>query len=264
MSRVHELGGGNVIKLGRISYANMAPVFFRVEAEYEEVTGVPTELNRLLLAGELDTAPISSIEYARNADTLRLLPRLCVSSEGAVDSIQLVSKVPLEEIQTVGITPESATSVVLTKVLLPHATHVPLGEKADAKLLIGDAALRSAFEDPTPHHDLGKLWLERTGLPMVFAVWAAPDPPNPGLIELEDAFVASLRAARANPEALAYESAERYGYPAGFLARYFEKLRYRFGPRERAGLYTFLELAHEVGELDEVPELRFVSAGAIV
>jgi chorismate dehydratase len=264
MSRVHELGGGSVIKLGRISYANMAPVFFRVEAEYEEVTGVPTELNRLLLAGELDTAPISSIEYARNANTLRLLPRLCVSSEGAVDSIQLVSKVPLEEIQSVGITPESATSVVLTKVLLPHAAHVPLGEEADAKLLIGDAALRSAFEDPTPHHDLGRLWLERTGLPMVFAVWAAPDPPNPGLIELEDAFVASLRAARANPEALAYESAERYGYPAGFLARYFEKLRYRFGPRERAGLYTFLELAHEVGELDEVPELRFVSAGAIV
>jgi chorismate dehydratase len=253
-----------MIKLGRISYANMAPVFFRVEAEYEEITGVPTELNRLLLAGELDTAPISSIEYARHADTLRLLPRLCVSSEGAVDSIQLVSRVPLEEIRSVGITPESATSVVLTKVLLPHAAHVPLGEEADAKLLIGDAALKSAFEDPTPHHDLGKLWLERTGLPMVFAVWAAPDPPNPDLIELEDALVASVRAARANPEVLAYESSERYGYPAGFLARYFEKLRYRFGPRERAGLYTFLELAHEVGELDEVPELRFVSAGAVV
>jgi len=253
-----------MIKLGRISYANMAPVFFRVEAEYEEVTGVPTELNRLLLAGELDTAPISSIEYARHADTLRLLPRLCVSSEGAVDSIQLVSRVPLEEIKSVGITPESATSVVLTKVLLPHAVHVPLGEQADAKLLIGDAALKSAFEDPTPHHDLGKLWRERTGLPMVFAVWAAPDPPSPDLIELEDALVASVRAARANPEALAYESAERYGYPAGFLARYFEKLRYRFGPRERAGLYTFLELAHEVGELDEVPELRFVTAAAVV
>jgi chorismate dehydratase len=253
-----------MIRLGRISYANMAPVFFRVDAEYEEITGVPTELNRRLLAGELDTAPISSIEYARNAATLRLLPRLCVSSEGAVDSIQLVSKVPLEEIRSVGITPESATSVVLTKVLLPHAVHVPLGEQADAKLLIGDAALKSAFEDPTPHHDLGKLWLERTGLPMVFAVWAAPDPPSPDLLELEDALVASLREARADPETLAYESAERYGYPAGFLARYFEKLRYRFGPRERAGLYTFLELAHDVGELDEVPELRFVNAGAVV
>src|SRR5438477_10141596 len=243
-----------MIRLGRISYANMAPVFFRVGIEYEEITGVPTELNRRLIAGELDTAPISSIEYARHAGTLRLLSRLCVSSEGAVDSIQLVSKLPLDRIRTIAVTPESATSVVLTKVLLPDAEHVPLGEEAEGKLLIGDAALRSAFEDPTPHYDLGRLWLERTGLPMVFAVWAAPEPVHPELGELEDALVASVRAARAEPEQLAYESAERYGYPAGFLARYFEKLRYRFGPRERAGLYTFLELARDVGELGEVPE----------
>src|SRR6478752_10509010 len=178
----------------------MAPVFFRVDAEYEEVVGVPTELNRLIVAGELDTAPISSIEYARNADMLRLLPRLCVSSEGAVESIQLISKSPLERIRTVAVTPESATSVVLTKVLLPDAEHVPLGEDAEAKLLIGDAALKSAFEDPTPHHDLGRLWLERTGLPMVFAVWACPEPLADGLLELEDAFVASLRLARSEPE----------------------------------------------------------------
>ena len=253
-----------MIRLGRISYANMAPVFFRVDAEYEEVTGVPTELNKRLVAGELDTAPISSIEYARNADTLRLLPRLCVSSEGAVDSIQLVSRTPFDCIRTVAVTPESATSVVLTKILLPDAEQVPLGEDAEATLLIGDAALKSAFEDPTPHHDLGRLWLERTGLPMVFAVWAAPEPLHPDLASLEDALVASLRAARSEPETLAHEAAALYGYPAGFLARYFEKLRYRFGPRERAGLYTFLELAHEVGELDEVPELRFATTPAVV
>ena len=246
------------LRLGRISYVNMAPVFFRVDADVEEIQGVPTELNRRLLNDDLDAAPISSIEYARNADRLRLMPRLCVASEGAVDSIQLVSKKPLEQVRAVAVTPESATSVVLTKVLLPEAEHVPLGELADATLLIGDAALKSAFEDPTPHYDLGRLWLERTGLPMVFAVWACPEPVRPGLVELEDALVASVRRARAEPETLAHEAAARYGYPAGFLARYFEKLRYRFGPRERAGLMTFLELAHDVGELDEVPELRFV------
>src|SRR5438067_12982568 len=136
MSRVHREGRARVIRLGRLAYAHMAPVFFRVGIEYEEITGVPTELNRRLIAGELDTAPISSIEYARHADTLRLLPRLCVSSEGAVDSIQLVSKLPLDSIRTVAVTPESATSVVLTKVLLPDAEHVPLGEDAEAKLLI--------------------------------------------------------------------------------------------------------------------------------
>ena len=246
-----------MIRLGRISYVNMAPVFYRLVADVEEITGVPTELNRLLLEGELDIAPISSIEYARNADRLRILPRVCVSSEGAVDSIQLVTRQPLGRVRTVAVTPESATSVVLTKVLLPSAEILPLGEDADATLLIGDAALKSAFEDPTPHHDLGRLWLERTGLPMVFAVWAAPEPVAEGLAELEHALVASVRLARTEPERLAREASERYGYPAGFLARYFEKLRYSFGPRERAGLYTFLEMARDVGELDHVPELRF-------
>ena len=53
-------------------------------------------------------------------------------------------------------------------------------------------------------------------------------------------------------------ASEAYGYPPGFMARYFEKLRYSFGPRERAGLYTFLEMARDVGELAHVPELRFV------
>ncbi len=129
--------------------------------------------------------------------------------------------------------------------------------------MIGDAALRSSFEDPTPHYDLGRLWLERTGLPMVFAVWAVREPAPDGIGALEEALVASVQLARSEPEQLAFEASERYGYPAGFVARYFEKLRYRFGPRERAGLYTFLELAQQVGELDEVPELRFVApAGA--
>src|SRR5206468_1750092 len=167
---------------------------------------------------------------------------------------------PFEHLRVVAVSPYTATSVVLTKWLLPDAQLVPFDEPAEARLLIGDAALKSAFEDPTPHFDLGRLWLARTGLPMVFAVWAAPEPVAEGLLDLQEALVASVRAARTDPETLAYEASARYGYPAGFLARYFEKLRYSFGPRERAGLLSFLELAHEVGELRRVPELRFVAA----
>jgi chorismate dehydratase len=246
------------VRLGRISYVNMAPLFYGLEADVEEVSGVPTELSRLLLDGEIDIAPIPSIEYARNADRLLILPRVCVSSEGAVDSIQLVTRVPFGHVRSVAVTPESATSVVLVRILLPKAEILPLGTDADATLLIGDAALRSAFEDPTPHFDLGKLWLERTGLPMVFAVWAALEQVADGLLELEHALVASVRLARSEPELLARRASETYGYPQGFMARYFEKLRYSFGPRERAGLTTFLEMARDAGELAEVPELRFV------
>ena len=248
-----------MIRLGRISYVNMAPVFYGLEADdVEQVSGVPTELNRMLLDDELDIAPVPSIEYARNAERLRILPRLCVSSEGAVDSIQLVSRISFGQIRSVAVTPESATSVVLVRILLPSAEIVPLGIDADATLLIGDAALRSAFEDPTPHFDLGRLWLDRTGLPMVFAVWAASEPLVEGLVDLEHSLVSSVRLARSEPERLARQASEAYGYPAGFLARYFEKLRYSFGPRERDGLDKFLELARDVGELSEVPELRFV------
>ena len=68
---------------------------------------------------------------------------------------------------------------------------------------------RSAFEDPTPHYDLGGLWLERTGLPMVFAVWAAPEPLADGLLDLEHALVASVRLARSEPELLAHRRARR-------------------------------------------------------
>jgi predicted solute-binding protein len=47
------------------------------------------------------------------------------------------------------------------------------------------------------------------------------------------------------------------------MARYFEKLRYHFGPRERQGVLRFFELAHLAGELDEVPPLRFVIPAAV-
>ncbi|HET9324208.1 MAG TPA: menaquinone biosynthesis protein [Gaiellaceae bacterium] len=247
-----------MIRLGRISYLNMAPVFYGLEADVQEVLGVPTELNAALMDGQVDVAPISSIEWARNARELRLLRRMCVSSEGAIGSIQLVAPGPFAEVRRIAVTPESATSVVLAKVLLPYAEQVPLGEDADARLLIGDAALRSAFEDPTPHYDLGRLWLERTGLPMVFAVWACPDPPPEGILELEEALVSSVKQARREADVLARRAAEEYGYPAGWVARYFEQLRYSFGPRERAGLRHFLELAKEAGELDAVSQLRFV------
>ena len=167
-------GPGVVIRLGRISYVNMAPVFHRLEAEVEEVQGVPTELNARLLAGELDLAPISSIEYARNADRLRLLPRLCVSSEGAVDSIQLVARKPLEQVRTVAVTPESATSVVLTKVLLPEADARPArrGGRRDAadRRRRAEERLRGPDAAPRPRPPLAGAHgpadgLRRLGLP---------------------------------------------------------------------------------------------------
>ena len=255
------------LRVGRVDYINTFPVRWALDRHLpadlaEEVVGVPSVLNGLLEEGRVDVANVSSVEYARHADRYVLLPSLCVGSCGAVESVQLVAEAPLEDVRSVAVTPESASSVVLVRTLLPDAEIRAEGRPADARLLIGDAALASAFTDPTPHHDLGALWRERTGLPMVFAVWAArldPDGDDDRLRILDAALRASVEEAAAHASSVARDAAERYGFPAGFLARYFEKLRYRFGPRERAGLAHFYELAHDVDALPAPPPLRFLT-----
>ena len=49
----------------------------------------------MLADGEVDVANVSSVEYARHAERYVLLPSLCVGSDGAVDSVQLVTELPL-------------------------------------------------------------------------------------------------------------------------------------------------------------------------
>jgi chorismate dehydratase len=252
-----------MIRLGRVDYINTFPLAWSLARHLgdglaEEVVGVPTTLNALLRAGDVDVANVSSVEYARNHSEYVLLPSLCVGSDGAVESVQLVTDVPLPAVRSISVTGQSASSVVLVRTLFPTAEIRAEGETADARLMIGDEALRSAFDDPAPHHDLGALWRERTGLPMVFAVWAARVG-TPGLDELDRALAGAVADAHEHSADVARAAATRYGYPAGYLARYFEKLRYRFGERERAGLARFFELAHGAGALDEVPSLRFVS-----
>ena len=251
------------LRLGRVGFLNTYPVEWGLTRHLrpgaaEEVTGVPTALNRMLAAGEMDVANVSSVEYARNSAEYVLLPSLCVGSDGAVASVQLVTERPLERIRTVAATSQSASSVALVRTLLPDVEILGEDAEGDARLLIGDEALHSAFHDPTPHIDLGELWRDRTGLPMVFAVWAARrEIAEQRLLEIDRALAAALADAHAHAADVARDASARYAYPAGDLARYFERLRYRFGARERQGLGRFFTMAHENGVLDAVPELRF-------
>jgi chorismate dehydratase len=231
--------------------------------------GVPTELNRALLDGELDVSAMSSIAYARSAGELRLVPVASITAAGAVDSIQLFSRVPFEEVRTVAVTPHSATSVALLRILLgpgaaPFETlsepPAQALERLDGVLLIGDEAL-AGLHDPFSEHrtDLGARWHERTGHPMVFAVWAARADAARERSGALAQLAALLRDARASyladPEAVVAAAAERFPFPADFIRAYFRRLRYEFGEPERAGLEAFLRLAREHGELAAVPGL---------
>ena len=239
-----------MIRLGRISYVNMAPVFYRLEAEVEEVTGVPTELNRRLSPAR-STSRRSRRSSGRGTPTgCGILPRLCVGSEGAVDSIQLVSQPPLEQVRTrrgharerdLGRADEGAAPRGRARAARRGGGREAADRRrrAEERVRGPDAALRPRAAVARAHRAAdGVRGLGRAG------------PVAPGHGGARGRARRLGARARAEPEQLAYEASERYGYPAGFLARYFEKLRYRFGPRERAGLFTFLEMARDVGELD--------------
>lgn len=260
------------LRVGRIVALNMYPVYHQLEREdLPGVTftdGLPTTLNRAVLEDRLDVSAMSSIAYARHADRLALLPIGSVSAAGTVDSIQVFSRVPFDALRTVAVTPHSATSVALLRILVgPDVTFVPLqGDPAaaltsvDGVLLIADEALHSLRTPFAPYStDLGEQWRARTGLPMVFAVWAVRREAlqsHPAAIEAVSRVIRTApQAHAADPESAVRAAAERFDFPASFIRRYFRRLSYGFGPQERAGLTRYLEMAHSASELGAVPGL---------
>jgi chorismate dehydratase len=260
------------LRVGRIKALNMYPLYHHLEAaggdNIQFTDGVPTTLNRALVEGDLDVSAMSSIEFARNSDVLRIVPVASISAEGAVDSIQVFSRVPFAEVRSVALTPDSATSVALLRVLIgPAPTFAVLDESpadalddVDAVLLIGDEALQGLRAPFAPHHtDLGQMWREASGLPMVFAVWAARRDLSAGqkgvLSELSVLLTEAQRRYAADPESVIDAAAQRFPFPRDFIAAYLQRLSYGFGAAERAGLSRFLELAHAAGEVHELPIL---------
>jgi chorismate dehydratase len=247
----------------------------------ELLPGVPTDLNRMLAAGDIDLGPVSSIAYARNHTRLLLSRNLSISSFGAVDSIQLVAKCPLERIRTVALTTQSATSVALLKTMLKlrYKQDVTYSELAapvepalgdhDAVLLIGDQGLEALyFPAPgTECHDLGEMWRDWTGLPMVYAVWAAREDfvrtNGAELLAVEQELVRCMDYGRDNLDKVVESALGRYRFDRMGLTRYFARLSYDFTAEYRAGLARFYQLAYEAGELEGVPRLRFIDEVAV-
>ena len=269
------------IRIGHFEFLNGYPLYFGLEKNegwgcFELVRGVPTYLNRLLLAGELDISPVSSVEYARNADSLILLPSISITADGAVDSIRLISRKPVGEVRSVALTGQSATSVVLLQIILSQgygidAEYAPLGGSVaealeagtDGVLLIGDQALEAFYREGwTESYDLGKLWKELTELPMVFAVWAVrrrffrerPDE----TAEFEERMLYSLDYCRGHWDEVVEAAAAAYPFDRELLRSYFAKLRYDLTDDYRRGLEEFYRRAADIGAAPAAPRLEFI------
>lgn len=269
-----------VIRVGQFEFLNGYPLYFGLERGagwncFQMVHGVPTALNRLLLDGELDISPISSIEYAANSRLLLLFSRLSITADGAVDSIRLITRRPIGELTSIALTSQSATSVALLKIILSQKyglepRYAPLaggvGEalgEHDGVLLIGDDALRAYFGGEwRQSYDLGEEWKEFTGLPMVYALWAVTrkffNLRHDEAYEVQERLLHSVEYCRGHWDEVVAAAGRVYPFAPELLHAYFAKLRYDLTDEYRLGLIEFYRRAATTGLLDHTPDLNFI------
>lgn len=272
------------IRLGRIPWINCYPVYGAIDrgivpVEAGLVTATAAELNDLLAAGELDVSVVSAVEYARNAAAYHLLPDLAISCDGPVRSVALFSRRPVHELDgaTVLRTASSRTSILLLELLCRHRWRVRpkfatvRAESADltalagfpheAVLVIGDAALLLAADRRYPYMtDLGLAWKEWTGLPFVFAVWAARrDADHLAVQRVHRALLSARQWGLGHLAELANAASRATGIDVTTTAAYFGDLDYALSYRHLAGLTDFFRRLAQDGLVPD-GSLSFITA----
>jgi chorismate dehydratase len=243
-----------------VSYLNTAPLVWGMlhgeqRGLFDLERAIPSECADRLADGRADIGIVPSVEL--NRQKLNLIPGCGIACRDEVRSILLISKVRFAEIRTLATDASSRTSVALSRIVLarkygvdPRVVSQPphLGsmlENSDAALIIGDAALVLNPPD-LPFHvlDLGLEWTQMTGLPMVFAVWAA----RAGFAAQDPApFSASLRFGMDHIDDIAREEHSKVGISEALAREYLTRnIIFDLGEREYAGLATFLQYASEL------------------
>ena len=243
--------------MGAVQYLNTKPLVHGlagpgIALEYD----LPSRLADQLAAGSLDVALIPSIEFFRG-DAYRLVSDACIGCRGPVMSVKVFFRKRPDRIDTLAVDEGSRTSATLARILLAHRCGVapqidvlPLEDDisattADAVLLIGDRAIGGQRGNFETVWDLGEEWCRWTGLPFVFAVWAARrDVPEATLRRLEPLLNAARDSGRANFASIAAAEAKGHGLTVPQCLGYLrDNLHYDLGFRERAALALFHDRA---------------------
>ncbi|RJP14878.1 MAG: hypothetical protein C4520_20835 [Candidatus Abyssobacteria bacterium SURF_5] len=249
------------LRVGSVPYLNAKPLIRFLDVvgppPLEVTMEVPSRLTELLRERRLDVALLPSIEYLRGKN-YRLLPDICIASDGIVESVRVYSKVKLENIKLLGLDKSSRTSAALVRVLLkrrfgklPKLSEISpdsnLDElKEDAILLIGDPAMKFKAAHDVHVLDLGAEWKQQTGLPFVYAIWVAREGiPSKSLV---DRLIRARNDGLMHVAQLAVEASNELGLDQDVCFNYLaHTIQYQLGDRQIRGLSLFQQLAAEDG-----------------
>lgn len=271
------------LRISAISFINTAPLMWDFEKgdtarelskHFELSYTIPSQCAEELKTGVSDIGIIPVAAYTTIPD-LVVIPEISIAAKGAVRSILLISKVPLEKIRNVATDNSSRTSAALLEVFLRKFVGItpgftPQAPSAlemlrwhDACLLIGDPALQ-VTTDGRYVYDLAEQWRHWTGYPFVFAFWAvrkaALQKTSPG-IDLVRTFQQSRDHGLLHIPEIASSWAPRLKLKEDLLREYLTtNIDYSLDSDNLRGLKLFFRYAEEFNVLPVAPGIEFLKA----
>lgn len=255
----------NPLRIGVASLINTLPLIRGLEkgiaGDYELVYSNPSALADRLRFGELDAALIPTVEFFRGVGD-GIVPRLCISSQGPVESMRFLVNEPIDQVNNVMVDQSSRTTVAMLRLLFnksyrrnpdfhtfrpnPQQPLVgPDGQDFEAALITGDWVME--FEDNAAKLviDLGEWWQNTYHRPFVYALWVYRNrTPGEDLGEeltslLHESYRSGLREIPLICEeiALAREWSENFVHD--YLTR---RIQYKLDENALAGLQLFHQL----------------------
>ena len=274
------------LRIGKICYLNCLPFYFgltemlqtkEMGPEISFFESYPSQINRVMQKGEIDAAPVSSLEYFQHQEDYLLLPDLAIGTRLFARSVLLLSRKKIEELDhaVIALSRESLSSAGLVRILLKKKyDHQNTFEQVDqdpeamlqkysAALVIGDQALFCQPRELIYKYDLGEMWQSWTGKPFVFALWAvrkdfAAQHPEP-LKVFSEVLKENLLKNLADPEGLLKKTLGITPADKQFcqMLGYLVNLQYTLDQDMKEGVVRFFELAHEEGLAPAPKPLEF-------
>jgi chorismate dehydratase len=261
----------STLRISVVKYLNSVPLIWgmlhgRQQGKHELHFATPANCADSVREGKADIGIIPVIEYHR-IDHLQIISGISIASKSRVRSVLLLTKVPIEKIQSVAVDASSRTSVAFLRILLgkyysrtvnliPSAPRPDeMLQRADSALVIGDPAL--TYCGSAEAYDLAAEWKKFTGLPFVFAFWAGHRDKNLSLCRKD--FEESREFGLAHVDDIAAEYAPKLDLPPVEVKVYLtENINYSLDEENLRGLRLFFKLARETGIIPVEKELHFV------
>jgi chorismate dehydratase len=248
-------------RVAAVSYLNAKPLLRGLESDprIRLILDVPSQLPLKLSSGDCDAALLPVIDLQK-LDDLIVLPAGGIGCRGPTLTVRIFSRKPIREVRMLAVDPDSHTSVALARVVLgekynlcPEIVPLDANGDADSILLIGDKVITRQPRGYPVQLDLGQAWFESTGLPFVFAVWAA----RKQVLRLGELSCilseARLRGVAA-ADLVAAEFAPLHGWPVETARDYLQNhMRYEIGEEQLRAIHLFHHLAHRHGALADAP-----------